>query len=95
MACDRVDLGGGDFAFICSRGRRRPACSVAGRGRTATFECDYPLKPGARRRTCDAKLCEAHARVQAGKRGSDGSAVCHYCPVHDRAPKQLDLGETR
>lgn len=81
MPCTEIPGGG----FICTRGVRRPKCSVPQCGRPVQFECDYPMPWPSSRMTCDAKLCGVHARVQPGKLGSDGSATCHYCPPHHDA----------
>lgn len=89
-SCDRIDLPGG-FAFICSRGQRRPPCSEVGCTAPAVAECDYELQgslavEGAKPRTCDRRLCRRHAIRQPG-RGADGSAERDYCPAHDRHEK--------
>lgn len=70
--------------FACSRGTRT-VCAVPSCGRTATYLCDYQLTAGARA-TCDSKLCDRHARIQAGKRGAGGELV-HFCPAHDEAAR--------
>lgn len=88
MTC--VPLPGGGLA--CTRGERRPRCSVPSCGGVAPFVCDYELAldlVGGAPTTCDAKLCTRHARIQPGKAGADGSAMCHYCPPHhERALKE-------
>ena len=84
MGCDRIDLGGGGFAIICSRGRRRPTCKAC-KDRPATRQCDWPLTGRAAGKTCDANLCERCA-VHVGEDRD-------YCPAHARvAERQLELG---
>lgn len=56
MGCEKVDLLGGGFAIICSRGRQRSCayCRLPG-----IKLCDGP---GAKKgKTCDTPMCEAHA----------------------------------
>ena len=60
MSCDRIDLGGGNFAIVCSRGQRRKRCSVPGCDGTGEFQCDEPVVRRGRPGTCDAYLCAAH-----------------------------------
>jgi hypothetical protein len=61
MACEVLPIPGGGAAIVCSRGQR-PAgpCSVCG-VRRHTKLCDGPPPPKSRRKTCDAKLCDACA----------------------------------
>lgn len=60
--------------FVCTRGARRPRCSVPGCSDVAPFLCDFLLR----------------FDLVGGKPGSDGSAFCHYCPPHDeRASKEV------
>ncbi len=56
MPCTPLPGGG----FACTRGRRVP-CSVPGCPRTGDRLCDWKLGPGAKRATCDARLCAEHA----------------------------------
>lgn len=72
MGCDRVDLGDGNFAIVCSRGRRAPKCSVPGCDRPSAKQCDYPTK--SKSGTCDKHLCAAHA--------TSGGREIDYCPPH-------------
>jgi hypothetical protein len=45
---------------ICSRGQKRPPkCSWC--ANVSTKLCDYPVSRG---RTCDAPMCDAHAKKQ-------------------------------
>ena len=53
MPCEKVDLGGGSMAIVCSRGRR--ACSYC--SSTSSRLCDYPVKEH-KSGTCDRPLCE-------------------------------------
>jgi hypothetical protein len=84
MACTRLIGPDGQLLGIaCSRGQRRPRCSVPGCGRYSTRLCDFRLRTG---RTCDARLCDAH-------RGSaSGAPDVDHCPPHRRlAAAQLEL----
>lgn len=98
MSCDTIELGHGVYGVVCSRGRRRPSCSVTGCSRSATHQCDYPLTGRASGRTCSRHLCGKHAM-----RHSTGKPVSlDLCPTHHELarttgtiPEQLDLLETR
>lgn len=69
MPCDRVDLGDGATAIVCSRGGPRCKC-----GNRSTRLCDFPLSGAKVGKTCDAKLCERCAvRVGPNK---------DYCRAH-------------
>jgi hypothetical protein len=61
-----------DFAIVCTRGERKPLCSVAGCRRVGRLQCDFPKGKG----TCSARLCVSH-RVPKDT-GRD------YCPTHAR-----------
>jgi hypothetical protein len=54
MTCETVDLGHGQFAFVCTRGQRHNCqfCS-----RYATKQCDFPVLRNGKWETCDAWLC--------------------------------------
>jgi hypothetical protein len=55
--CDHVDLGGGQFAIICSRGNtKRCKC-----GRKSTKLCDWKLHGPKEGKTCDEPLCDGCA----------------------------------
>lgn len=88
MSCDRIDLGGGNFAIVCSRGKRTPRCSVPGCSSPGAFQCDYPVK-GRKSGTCDAYLCTAHRRPQAldpdlfAELFAEPRESRDYCPPHD------------
>jgi len=86
MTCHVVKVGG-FTSIVCTRGERPPApCSVPGCGRTHEILCDHPLKGTRSGKTCDAKLCRAHA-VNVGPDRD-------YCPAHARQ-QALDLGAGR
>jgi hypothetical protein len=73
MPCQKIDLGNGDFAIACSRGRQRALCEVC---RTKPHEvlCDYPLRGKKAGATCSKKLCRGCANsVGANK---------DLCPPH-------------
>lgn len=83
MTCEFL----GNGMIVCRRGRR-VVCSRPGCNRAALYECDFSVatrKSG----TCDARICERHAKVVGDDR--------HYCVPHAsapeprRAPKQLPL----
>jgi hypothetical protein len=71
MTCDRVDIGEGQFAIVCRRGRRaKPCCSC---GRASSLLCDFPLTY-EKNKTCDRPLCvRCTWRPEAG---------VDYCPAH-------------
>jgi hypothetical protein len=73
MKCNTVDLGHGQYAFVCTRGMRHNCqfCS-----RYATKQCDFPIIKGGKHTTCSAHICDRCAVVQA--LGID------FCPPHDR-----------
>lgn len=74
MSCEKVDLGNGNFAITCGRGRPAKAapCSFC-RARPHTKLCDFELAPG---RTCDRKMCDRCAT-------SVGTEKDH-CPNHNQ-----------
>lgn len=86
MPCDTIDLGGGGFAIICSRGPKPKPCVVC--GAKSSRLCDFPLKGKKAGKTCDAALCPRHA-VRVVK-------DLDYCPAHHRATQpELALGGKR
>lgn len=73
MGCKTIDLGGGNFAITCTRGRRPNLCQVC-KLRPLDVLCDYPLRGAKAGKTCDRKLCRACAtNVGANK---------DLCPPH-------------
>jgi hypothetical protein len=74
MTCKRIDLPGGGFVIACSRTTLRPRCSVDGCRNASTKLCDFPLKGAKTGKTCDRRLCDAHAREQ--------SVGVDFCPTH-------------
>lgn len=84
MTCEHLDLGNGAHAIVCHRNKRWPRCSVPGCNRPAPKLCDFPV-PTKKSGTCDAKLCEAHAKAQPSHhRVAPGSTpdTIDYCPPH-------------
>lgn len=79
MGCDRVDLGNGTSAIICSRGRAAPAQSCRWCRNKATLLCDHPLPGRALGRTCSAPLCGLHTE----RRGT-----LDLCPDHAIAQEE-------
>lgn len=81
MPCKTLDLGNGDFAIVCSRGRKpRARCEVC-QDREHTLLCDFPLSGAKAGKTCSRKLC---ARCAA--------KVGDLCPPHAKQqPPQLEL----
>lgn len=69
MGCEvvRTPLGAG---FVCSRGRRPKTCRWC--SRPSTKLCDW--KAPAAARTCDAPICDDHAKVVGPNRD--------HCPDH-------------
>ena len=60
MTCDIRKTADGQFAaVICSKGNRAPKCRWC--AKTSTKLCDYPL---SRSHTCDAPMCDDHAKHQ-------------------------------
>jgi hypothetical protein len=83
-----ADLPG--WGVVIVRGTRRLTCSAPGCTDPASYLCDHPRAGGAKKtcggakKTCGQALCERHARIQPGRAAADGSALCHYCPEHDK-----------
>lgn len=70
MPCERVAMGGGVVATVCTRGRRTTVrCRWC--GSSAPLACDHTI---ARGKTCDAPMCHTHALTI----GRD----VHLCPDH-------------
>ena len=86
MPCKTIDLGNGDFAIVCSRGRKpRALCGVC-KQREHTLLCDFELRGAKAGKTCSQKLC-ASCAVKVGK--------LDLCPPHAKhAQPQLDLIKT-
>lgn len=72
MPCEKVKFDDGTVAIVCTRGQRRVFCRWCARPRTKL--CDYPLRGAKKGKTCDAPLCDAHAREVGPNQ--------HYCPPH-------------
>lgn len=56
MPCDKVELPGGGFAIVCSRGQRK-AKPCESCGRPGTIQCDYPVTRNGKTATCDRWQC--------------------------------------
>jgi hypothetical protein len=69
--CERVDLGGGNFAIVCGGHRRRANCEFC-KARQHSRLCDFRADPQSA--TCDAKICDRCTTRIAG--GFD------HCPLH-------------
>lgn len=84
MICEKIVFPDGVTGYVCKRGSRRPAapCEVCGNRPHAKL-CDGSPPKGARRKTCDRKLCEECA---AHVKGAD----LDFCPDHAR-DRQRDL----
>jgi len=74
MPCYFTKLPNGAKAIICGKlGKHCADCGDVG-----TNLCDYPV--GARGRTCDRPICEAHSH--------EIGPNMHYCETHYRMWKQ-------
>jgi DNA modification methylase len=73
MGCERVNLGNGITAIVCTRGQRRAKCSNCGRMR-ADLLCDWKLKGKKAGKTCDRKLCHGCA-TEVGPEKHHGHAT--------------------
>lgn len=83
MACEHVTYPGGGGGFVCTTGRRRRRAAPCDFCRAEhAFLCDAERAPG---KTCDAKLCPAHATVVGEDR--------HLCAVHARAAAPSNEGK--
>jgi hypothetical protein len=71
MTCHRIELNG-NVVFVCTRGKKPPACRFC--GAVATRRCDYPV-PGHVSGTCNVPMCE-HCSTVAGP-------DLHYCREHN------------
>lgn len=85
MKCDIVKMPDGSNAIVCSS-RRVPRCgfcTTRSKPRSR-FQCDWKV---GKDKTCDAHLCDAHAReVDKNK---------HLCPVHQSAYASWLLSKQR
>jgi len=81
MPCERLPMGDGAVAIVCTRGRRvRQRCDEPGCHRPMVALCDWPVAGG----TCSRRVCVGHQRHQV--RNVD------YCPTHARVgAMQLEL----
>lgn len=82
MPCEKVDLGGGNFAIVCGRrSGREKRCKWC--EKVATKLCDFPLRGEKAGKTCDAPMCKDCAT----KWGIDKD----LCPPHARlVEKELE-----
>jgi hypothetical protein len=74
MACRVIAAGPGFTAIACGPRARQPACSTPSCRNPAGKACDYPVTLKGVAGTCDARLCELHAK-------SVGPDV-DWCPSH-------------
>jgi hypothetical protein len=74
VPCEKVDLGGGSMAIVCSRGRRARSCSYC--SSTSSRLCDYPVKEH-KSGMCDRPLCERCTTRIAG----DGDLCRAHAPL--------------
>jgi len=75
MPCERLDIGEGRYAIVCSRGgQRTKPCAIC--GRPGGLLCDFPLTGEKQGKTCDRSIC----RNCAVSRGPE----IDYCPTHAR-----------
>jgi hypothetical protein len=73
MPCEVVKLGDGTAAIVCTRGERsKTPCRWCSRVHTKL--CDYPLGGIKKGKSCDAPICDQHAREIGPDR--------HLCPPH-------------
>lgn len=81
MAGRVISLPGGGTAIVCGpRSRRRAPCSYPGCSAEHTRLCDFAVRRGLQRATCDKKLCDLHAAHVGANRD--------YCLCH---PRNLEL----
>jgi hypothetical protein len=69
MPCRPLMQGDKQVGFICGRGLKPPKCKWC--EKPSTKLCDYPVTQD---RTCDAPMCNEHAKSQA--------ANIDTCPSH-------------
>ena len=75
MPCEKINLGGGGGAIVCTRGRHRN-CETPGCRKEGTKLCDYTVTGNGRPGTCDRRMCDSCAtRVGANR---------DWCPPHIR-----------
>lgn len=81
MSCNTIDLGGGDFAIVCTRGgaRERAKCDFCGVHIHARL-CDFPLRGKKSGRTCSKRMCIQCTKVHE----TFGEAPIDLCPPHAR-----------
>jgi len=71
MPCETLrDQNGEPIGIVCSRTLRR--CSISGCSAAGTKLCDWVIGP--KQRTCDRRICAAHAHHVGPDRD--------YCPEH-------------
>src|SRR6266404_2980040 len=104
MKCERVNLGDGTVAIICSRGQRRTRCSTPGCNRQASKLCDFPLAGAKAGKTCDRGLCascavnmgevirlSADPRWQSHKlRMASSKDTVDFCPAHAKQTREAE-----
>jgi hypothetical protein len=91
VTCESIRLGDGTVAIMCSRGQRRPRCSVPGCSAPSEFQCDEPVVRRGRPGTCDAHLCAAHRtwvtlpRDAFAELFEEPAVAIDVCPPHHAA----------
>jgi len=78
MPCEWVKLPDGTTALVNYAKRRQPKCRWC--STTSTKLCDFDVSHPAvvtHRKTCDAPMCDAHAKSVGANRD--------YCPEHAEA----------
>lgn len=87
MHCEFTKLG--DAQVVICRGRRpKKRCAVAGCGRPASKQCDFPLAGEMEGKTCDRYLCDVHGIKQGAQVIEGRSDSLDYCPAHDRVARE-------
>jgi hypothetical protein len=83
MTCTRLTLPGGVSAIVCSSRTRTKLCSC---GAPSTRLCDGPPPAGARRTTCSAPICDAHATATG-----EELDLCPACAAPDETGEVVGL----
>jgi hypothetical protein len=87
MSCEIIrDKDGTIEMIVCQRGCRiaNAKCQVPGCVNPHAALCDFPLTGAALGKTCDLKLCRAHAAKQPGNDRD-------FCPVHAAVAEKKEV----